>query len=72
MALMWSQAPPKICIPPTPSVQAGENTVLDASNLQTVNCTLHVVTTFIPGTPLKVHPASIPIQVNCISGKTHC
>ena len=27
MTLMWSQAPPKLCIPPTPSIQTGENTV---------------------------------------------
>ena len=26
MSLMWSQAPPKLCIPPTPSIQTGENT----------------------------------------------
>ena len=27
MILMWSQAQPKLCIPPTPSIQTGENTV---------------------------------------------
>ena len=26
MALMWTQAPPKICTPHTPSIQTGENT----------------------------------------------
>ena len=26
MALMWSQAPPKLSIPPTPSIQTVENT----------------------------------------------
>ena len=46
--------------------------LLLASNLHVVSCTLHLVTTFVPGTPLKVHPVSIPMQVNCMSGKTHC
>ena len=27
-ALMWTLAPPKICLPPMPSFLAGENTVL--------------------------------------------
>ena len=39
MTLMWSQAPPKLCIPPRPSIQTGENTDRQCSSFVVPTCT---------------------------------